>query len=321
MVSASSNNKRVFISYSHKDKKDLDRLRTHLVPSIRSEALDVWENSSIAIGDKWRKEIEEALQQANIAILLVSADFLASQFIAENELPPLLAAAERGGVKIMSVILSPCDFDCTELAKYQAINSPSKPLSSMNSHKKEELWNKLVKTITKVEDPKEDKYKSQIFSVSYGLRPSVATIRTENQFILLRARIGAIAPYMLNIVKAVLEDIERISSRLIVDTTMQKRKISFLLNKREYLMLRGVSFDNKHGGLTLYIDLIHDKTVQPILTEDQIREEFLHGVVGEEDNGLEIYVEPCVLEENTGADGFNLLNEEYYKRLFWYNNI
>jgi hypothetical protein len=65
-----------------------------------------------------------------VAILLVSADFLASKFIAENELPPLLAAAQMEGAVILPVILSACPYEDTELAKFQAVNSLSKPLST-----------------------------------------------------------------------------------------------------------------------------------------------------------------------------------------------
>ena len=66
------------------------------------------------------------------AVLLVSADFLASDFIADNELPPLLVAAENEGVIILPVIVSPCLFtNVPALARFQAVNLPSKPLSAL----------------------------------------------------------------------------------------------------------------------------------------------------------------------------------------------
>jgi hypothetical protein len=66
-------------------------------------------------------------------VLLISADFLASDFIAEDELLPLFAAAETNGVIILPLILSPCLFDEVEgLSKYQSVNPLSQPLSKLS---------------------------------------------------------------------------------------------------------------------------------------------------------------------------------------------
>lgn len=78
----------VFVSYSHKDKKWLNRLRVHLAPLERDGLLTVWDDTSINPGANWKKAIREALRAARVAVVLVSADFMASEFIARNELPP-----------------------------------------------------------------------------------------------------------------------------------------------------------------------------------------------------------------------------------------
>jgi len=128
---------KVFISYSHNDSRDFKRLKSHLDYYEQEESLAVWDDTKIVPGNLWREEIENAIASAKIAILLVSADFLASKFIRANELPPLLIAAQAEGVTILPVILSPCGFEGSNLSQYQAVNPPSKPLTKMSRHEKE----------------------------------------------------------------------------------------------------------------------------------------------------------------------------------------
>jgi hypothetical protein len=140
----------VFIAYSHRDKRFLKELRTHLAPYIRLEAVQVWDDTMIRPGMKWRQEITNALQSAKIAILLVSPDFLASDFIARNEIPPLLKSAAQNGLKILPVILRPCAFLATELAQFQAINAPSNPLSSMKPGERDNVWVSVATSVQKL---------------------------------------------------------------------------------------------------------------------------------------------------------------------------
>ena len=71
----------VFVSYSHKDKKWLNRVLPFLRPLRREGLIDPWDDTCIRAGDQWREEIQGALQVAKVAILLVSQDFLDSDFI------------------------------------------------------------------------------------------------------------------------------------------------------------------------------------------------------------------------------------------------
>ncbi|AUB39529.1 DNA polymerase III, delta prime subunit [Nostoc flagelliforme CCNUN1] len=140
---------KVFISYSHIDSELLKRLQTYLKPLEKRGLVDRWDDTRIKTGMKWRDEIKKALDAAKIAILLVSSNFLASDFILENELPPLLKAAEEEGALIFSIILDPCKsaFSLSELEKFQTLNPPNKPLSGMEQHEQGEMFDKLLTDI------------------------------------------------------------------------------------------------------------------------------------------------------------------------------
>jgi adenylate cyclase len=143
----SSLEKGVFISYSHKDKKWLDMLKMHLKPYLRSGSVSAWSDTQIQPGKQWQKEIQKALASAKIAILLVSPHFLDSEFIAANELPPLLAAAESGGVKILWIPLSASSYDETGIGSYQAALDPSTPLDDLTAAEQNQAFVRLCKQI------------------------------------------------------------------------------------------------------------------------------------------------------------------------------
>jgi internalin A len=139
----------IFISYSRKDKKYLEEFHTHLALYVRKGAIMPWDDTKILPGSKWAVEIDRALQTARIAVFLVSANFLASDFIATNEMTPLLQAAQQKGVMILSVVLSACAFKYSELGPFQAFNDPSTPLNQMTRAKRDVVWQGLARFIQK----------------------------------------------------------------------------------------------------------------------------------------------------------------------------
>jgi hypothetical protein len=148
MASLSSTRTRVFISYSHADKAWLERLKRHLKPVVREGRLDYWDDTHIRPGDDWKQEIRTALDTAQVAVLLISADFFVSDFVNENELPPLLTAAEAKGVRILPVILTASRFARNpNLARFQAVNQPDRPLAEMPEAEQERMLDHLAQTI------------------------------------------------------------------------------------------------------------------------------------------------------------------------------
>jgi hypothetical protein len=131
----------VFISYSHADAEWLKRLQVHLTPLERAGGFQFWDDTRIRPGEQWRREISAAMSVAKVAILLVSADFLASRFIMENELPTLLAAASDEGAIVLAIVAAPCRYlETTSISRFQAVNSPARPLSMMTSHEREDVF-------------------------------------------------------------------------------------------------------------------------------------------------------------------------------------
>lgn len=136
-----------FISYSSKDEKYLKDLQLHLAFYQRKEELNIWDDSKIPPGARWKDEIEKALRSAKVAVFLVSIHFLASDFIVRKEIPPLLKAAEEEGTRILCVIVGHCPIKESELAPFQMVNVSSRPVSRMGAAEKEKFWTDVAKLI------------------------------------------------------------------------------------------------------------------------------------------------------------------------------
>src|SRR5579862_6649971 len=105
-VTMGSGRGEVFISYSRSDEKYRERLAVHL-KSLEDEGVTTWSDVRNEPGDQWLANIEGALQRCAIAIFLVSADLVASDFIKKKELPPLIERAAAGGVRLLVIGASP----------------------------------------------------------------------------------------------------------------------------------------------------------------------------------------------------------------------
>ena len=138
----------VFISYSHQDERFLNELRTHLKPYLRTGAFRAWSDKQIEAGSEWFDKIKTALSEASVAVMLVSPGFLASDFIDEHELGPILKEADTGGVKILWVLIRDCSYHETRLRDYQAVVSPpAAPLATMKPAKRDTAWRKVCEAI------------------------------------------------------------------------------------------------------------------------------------------------------------------------------
>jgi AAA+ ATPase superfamily predicted ATPase len=99
----------VFVSYSHKDEAEKEALLTQLrVLQKGTDLVEVWSDDEIGGGAAWETAIEKALLRARVAVLLISANFLTSEFILGTEVPRLLRRREQEGITVIPVIAKPC---------------------------------------------------------------------------------------------------------------------------------------------------------------------------------------------------------------------
>ncbi|MGH3696419.1 MAG: DUF4062 domain-containing protein [Pseudonocardiaceae bacterium] len=140
---------RIFVSYSHRDRTWCEQLRVHLRPIERDGLVDLWEDTRIAAGEIWRNDIDAALDSAAVAVLLISPHFLASDFIMDNELPPLLRAAENQGCTILPLLVRPSLFtERPELNRFQTVNPDAVPLTDMTEVERDKVLVALAKRIS-----------------------------------------------------------------------------------------------------------------------------------------------------------------------------
>jgi TIR domain len=136
----------MFISNCNADLSYRERLLIHLRPLEREGILDIWDETRLVPGAVWQVELENALRAAQVALLLVSADYLAADFLRDQQLPMLLTGAEQRGTIIVPLIAGWCAFQRSPLSRFRPAN-PYKPLSAMTRDQREELFATLAEQI------------------------------------------------------------------------------------------------------------------------------------------------------------------------------
>jgi len=120
---------RVFMSYSHKDEKLRDELEVHLSMLKRQGVIDVWHDRRMMPGDHIDEAIKAELEKADIILLLISPDFLASDYCYEIEKNQAMDRHHRNEARVVSLILRPCEWVQTDLGKYLVTPTDGKPIT------------------------------------------------------------------------------------------------------------------------------------------------------------------------------------------------
>ncbi|HYK02198.1 MAG TPA: TIR domain-containing protein [Thermoanaerobaculia bacterium] len=108
-VAEAENRTMVFVSYSHKDEAEKEALLTQLrVLQRGADLIEVWSDDEIGGGEAWEAAIEKALLRARVAVLLISANFLTSEFILRTEVPNLLRRRQQDGITVIPIVAKGC---------------------------------------------------------------------------------------------------------------------------------------------------------------------------------------------------------------------
>lgn len=152
---------KIFFCYAHEDELLLNKLRTHLKPFQQQGLIDVWHDRDISAGAEWEQEINEHLDTAQIIILLVSPDFMASEYCYGIEMKRAIDRHERGEVRVIPVILRPVHWRGEPLGKLQALPKDAIPVT-------DPVWHDLD---------------AAFFDVTEGIRKAVRGLTTDFELI------------------------------------------------------------------------------------------------------------------------------------------
>ncbi len=119
---------RVFMAYSRRDADYLNEIRTALNPLERRGDIKLWYDGVIVAGQTWDEAIKENLHQADIVLLLLSNDSLASDYFYEQEVANALVRHHKGECKVVPIIVRDCLWEETQLADLQALPQDAKPI-------------------------------------------------------------------------------------------------------------------------------------------------------------------------------------------------
>jgi hypothetical protein len=135
----------VFISYSHRDIKLREELTKHLSNLRNQGIISNWHDGDIAPGTEWKSQILDHLNTARIILLLISADFMASDFCYSIEMKQAIARHDAKEACVLPIILRPSDWEGSPFEKLQVLPTYGKPVSKWTSH--DDAWKNVVEGI------------------------------------------------------------------------------------------------------------------------------------------------------------------------------
>jgi hypothetical protein len=144
-------NAKLFISYSHRDERYREQLVSHLAGLRRQGVIADWHDRKIVPGEQWRDAIDQELDDADCVLLLVSSDFLASDYCYSIEMQRTLGKHRQGRVLVIPVIVRPADWQHTPLGELEALPKDAKPV--VEWARRDRAWLNVIEGIRRALAP------------------------------------------------------------------------------------------------------------------------------------------------------------------------
>jgi len=179
---------KIFCCYAHEDEALLNKLKAHLKPLQRQGLIDVWHDRDIGAGAEWEQEIKDQLNVAQIILLLVSPDFMDSDYCYGIEMQRAIERHEQGEAIVIPVILRPVYWQGAPFGKLQALPTDSKPITSSGWHNQGEAFFNVAEGIRKAVEKgiskrpfPEQKVSFNTMTLEPAGEPDPITFNRENQ--------------------------------------------------------------------------------------------------------------------------------------------
>ena len=140
----------IFASYAPQDIPLQRELKEHLQPLQREGLIELWPDRDMSPGTGWEQQSGELFQAAQIILLLVSIDYLNSDYCSGVEMKQALARFERGEVQLIPLLLRPCFLKRSPLSKLQVLPSNGQPVTTWAN--REAAWLDVVQSLSQVVD-------------------------------------------------------------------------------------------------------------------------------------------------------------------------
>lgn len=178
---------KIFFCYAREDEPLLNKLKTHLMPLQRQGLVDVWHDRNINAGKEWKREIDKHLNAADIILLLISPEFIASDYCYDVEVNLALERYAVGVVRVIPIILRPVNnWQKAPFGELQALPTDGKPITSSFWHNQDEAFSNVAEGIQKVvEDVRRENLLTLQGKISFSALHEIAHLRSDARYAVL----------------------------------------------------------------------------------------------------------------------------------------